>query len=89
MLMIRNSKPVYPASGFVHVILELSLWGSTKEREVCEGKENLTTSNKSIKRSRCAKVEVLPDLLHQVRVKETVLNGLLLAGAQQKRLINL
>lgn len=63
--------------------------GNTEECKVHEGKENLMTSNESIKRSRCAKVEVLLYLLCQVRVKDTVLSGLLLAGAQQKRLINL
>lgn len=71
MLMIRNREVVYPVSGFVHVILEFSLWGNTEECKVHEGKENFMTSTESIKRSRCAKVEVLLYLLCQVRVKDS------------------
>lgn len=72
MLMIRNREVAYPASRFVHVLLDFSLWGNTKEHRVHKVKVNLTTSNKSIKRSSCVKVDALPYLLCQVRVKETV-----------------
>lgn len=83
VLMIRNSETVYP----VHVILECL--GQHKGDEVHEGKENVTSSNKNIEMSRRAKMEVVPYLLCGVRAKETVLNGLLPAGAQQRRLIKL
>lgn len=59
MLTIRNREVAYPASRFVHVILDFSLWGNTKEHRVRKVKVNLTASNKSIKRSSCVKVDVL------------------------------
>lgn len=37
--MIRNSEVVYPVSGFVHVILEFSLWVTQRNARYTRGKK--------------------------------------------------